>query len=152
MGSITQLPGHARSGDAGAQQELFKQLYDDLDPLARMHLARNADDAHRHASVGSRGAMRGGEPRARSVVADKCVIRRLVPTPDTKWPNVSMGLGWQLEKRGDAWLPFHPGGDPGFRSLLVLYPEQRRAIAILSNGENTPRFEIRDAIEALLAR
>jgi len=69
---------------------------------------------------------------------------------DTKWPKVSMGLGWQLEQRGDTLLPFHPGGDPGFRSMLVLYPARQRAIVILSNGETTPRWEIRDAIEAIL--
>ena len=69
---------------------------------------------------------------------------------DTKWPKVAMGLGWQLEQRGDALLPFHPGGDSGFRSMLMLYPAQQRAIVILSNGEGTPRWEIRDAIEAVL--
>jgi hypothetical protein len=34
--------------------------------------------------------------------------------------------------------------------LLTLYPESRRAIVILSNGENTPRGEIRNLIEAVL--
>jgi len=63
-----------------------------------------------------------------------------------------MALGWQLEKRGDEWLPRHPGGDPGFRTLLTLYPGEQRAIVILSNGESTPRWEIRDAIEAVLNR
>jgi hypothetical protein len=63
-----------------------------------------------------------------------------------------MGLGWQLEKRGEAWLPRHPGGDPGFRSLLTLYPAQSRAIGILSNGESTPRWEMREAIEKILDR
>lgn len=69
---------------------------------------------------------------------------------DTQWPNVAMGLGWQLEQRGDTLLPFHPGGDPGFRSMLTLYPARQRAIVILSNGEGTPRWEIRAAIEAIL--
>jgi CubicO group peptidase (beta-lactamase class C family) len=70
----------------------------------------------------------------------------------TEWPQVSMALGWQLEKRGNEWLPRHPGGDPGFRTLLTLYPGEQRAIVILSNGESTPRWEIRDAIEAVLNR
>jgi CubicO group peptidase (beta-lactamase class C family) len=70
---------------------------------------------------------------------------------DTEWPGVAMGLGWQLEQRGDTWLPRHPGGEAGFRSLLTIFPEQQRAIVILSNGEATPRWEIRDAIETILS-
>jgi CubicO group peptidase (beta-lactamase class C family) len=69
---------------------------------------------------------------------------------DTEWPGVAMGLGWQLEQRGETWLPRHPGSEAGFKSLLTLFPEKRRAIVILSNGETTPRWEIRDAIEAVL--
>ena len=70
---------------------------------------------------------------------------------DTEWPDVAMGLGWQLERRDEQWLPRHPGGDPGFRSLLTLYPETQRAIVILANGETTPRWEIRGVIEDILA-
>lgn len=70
---------------------------------------------------------------------------------DTKWPGVSMSLAWQLDRGSDgATRIFHPGGDPGFRTLLVLYPKDQRVIAILANGEATPRFEIRDAIEKFL--
>ena len=69
---------------------------------------------------------------------------------DTAWPSVAMGLGWQLEQRGDRWLPRHPGGDPGFRAVLTLYPDAHRAIVILSNSETTPRWEIRQVIEAAL--
>lgn len=74
------------------------------------------------------------------------------PAVATSWDGVSMGLGWQLEKREDTWLPRHPGGDPGFRSLLTLYSAQSRAIGILGNGESAPRWEIREAIEKILAR
>ena len=72
------------------------------------------------------------------------------PSVETKWEGVNMGLGWQLEKRGDTWLPRHPGGDPGFRALLTLYPARDGAIVILSNGESTPRWELRTAIEKIL--
>lgn len=70
---------------------------------------------------------------------------------DSKWKGMAMGLGWQLEQRGDGWLPRHAGEEHGFSSLLTLYPEQQRAIVILSNGETTPRGEIRTLIEAVLA-
>jgi CubicO group peptidase (beta-lactamase class C family) len=74
------------------------------------------------------------------------------PRVETEWDNISMGLGWQLERRGKEWLPRHPGGDPGFHTLLVLYPAQQRAIVILSNGETTPRSEIRELIEDVLKK
>lgn len=70
---------------------------------------------------------------------------------DSGWKGMAMGLGWQLEQRGNGWLPRHAGEEHGFSSLLTLYPEQQRAIVILSNGETTPRTEIRTLIEAVLA-
>jgi CubicO group peptidase (beta-lactamase class C family) len=69
---------------------------------------------------------------------------------DSGWQGIAMGLGWQLEKRGDDLLPRHAGNEHGFSALLTLYPEHRRAIVILSNGETTPRGEIRDLIEAVM--
>jgi CubicO group peptidase (beta-lactamase class C family) len=74
------------------------------------------------------------------------------PRVETDWDDISMGLGWQLEKHDTDWLPRHPGGDPGFHTLLALDPPHQRAIVILSNGETTPRGEIRALIEAILKR
>lgn len=42
MGAVTQLLDEARRGNTGAQRQLFSHLYDELDRLARSHLARNA--------------------------------------------------------------------------------------------------------------
>lgn len=69
---------------------------------------------------------------------------------DSKWDGIAMGLGWQLEKRGDGWLPRHYGREHGFTASITLYPQQRRAIVILSNAETTPRGEIRHLIESVL--
>lgn len=69
---------------------------------------------------------------------------------DSNWDGIAIGLGWQLEKRGDSWLLRHAGQEHGFSSLITLYPQQRRAIVILSNGETTPRREIRQMIESVL--
>jgi CubicO group peptidase (beta-lactamase class C family) len=69
---------------------------------------------------------------------------------DSSWDGIAMGLGWQLQKRGDDWLPRHYGQEHGFTSSITLYPEQRRAIVILSNAETTPRGEIRNLIESVL--
>ena len=69
---------------------------------------------------------------------------------DSSWNGMAMGLGWQLEKRGDGWLPRHYGQVHGFTSSITLYPQQRRAIVILSNAETTPRGDIRKLIESVL--
>lgn len=69
---------------------------------------------------------------------------------DSSWEGMAMGLGWQLEKRGDRWLPRHYGQEHGFTTSITLYPQQRRAIVILSNAETTPRGEIRKLIESVL--
>jgi CubicO group peptidase (beta-lactamase class C family) len=69
---------------------------------------------------------------------------------DSSWEGMAMGLGWQLEKRGDGWLPRHYGQEHGFTTSITLYPQQRRAIVILSNAETTPRGEIRKLIESVL--
>lgn len=69
---------------------------------------------------------------------------------DSSWENMAMGLGWQLERRDGGWLPRHAGQEHGFTTLITLYPQQRRAIVILSNAETTPRGEIRKLIESVL--
>lgn len=69
---------------------------------------------------------------------------------DSSWDGIAMGLGWQLEKRGDSWLPRHYGQEHGFTASITLYPQKRRAIVILSNAETTPRGEIRKLIESVL--
>jgi hypothetical protein len=70
---------------------------------------------------------------------------------DSKRAGVGTALGWQLERRGNHWLPGQAAAGRGFSSLLTLYPTQRRAIVILSNGETTPSKDIRAVIESVLA-
>jgi CubicO group peptidase (beta-lactamase class C family) len=70
---------------------------------------------------------------------------------DSKHLGIGTALGWQLERRGDQWLPRQAAVGRGFSALLTLYPAQRRAIVILSNGERTPGKEIRAVIESVLA-
>jgi CubicO group peptidase (beta-lactamase class C family) len=89
--------------------------------------------------------------RRPSLLSRSSYKQMFTPQVLTAWPGVAMGLGWQLEQRDNKWLPRHPGGNPGFRALLTLYPQRNLAIVILSNGETTPRWEIRETIEAILA-
>lgn len=59
---------------------------------------------------------------------------------DTMWTPESekhqtTGLGWQLGKHKGERIVFHFGGDKGFRSLLVLFPERELGIALLMNAD-----------------
>ena len=90
--------------------------------------------------------------RSESLLKPATYAAMFEPRVETSWNGISMGLGWQLEKRGEIWLPRHPGGDPGFRTLLTLYPARGGAIVILSNGESTPRWELRAAVEKILTQ
>jgi CubicO group peptidase (beta-lactamase class C family) len=70
---------------------------------------------------------------------------------DGEGEGSASALGWQLERRGDEWLPRQTLRARGFSGLLTLYPAQQRAIVILSNGETTPDERIRAVIESVLA-
>lgn len=72
------------------------------------------------------------------------------PRLDTAWEGVRMALGWQVEGPPGAPVLRHAGGMDGVAALLTLYPDRGRAIVILSNAEDTPRFEIRRAVNAIL--
>lgn len=65
--------------------------------------------------------------------------------------GTGVAFGWQLERRGEQWLPRQEVKAQGFSALLTLYPAQQRAIVILSNGETTPTEQIRGVIESVLA-
>ncbi len=62
---------------------------------------------------------------------------------ETKWDGISQGLGWQVlrGKDGETVLQ-HGGSDPGYRALVVAYPDDKSGYVILSNGEKTPRWQI----------
>lgn len=72
------------------------------------------------------------------------------PRMKTAWDGVRMALGWQVEGPPGAPVLRHAGGMDGVAALLTLYPRRERAIVILSNAEDTPRFEFRRAINAIL--
>lgn len=64
--------------------------------------------------------------------------------------GAGVAFGWQLERRGEQWLPRQAVTGQGFSALLTLYPAQQRAIVILANGETAPGEQIRGVIEAVL--
>ena len=70
-------------------------------------------------------------------------------TPDVE--RMGVGLSWFLETRGGTRYVSHGGGDHGFRSDLVLAPDQRVAVVVMTNSEAGPSQLSRALMEAVLA-
>jgi CubicO group peptidase (beta-lactamase class C family) len=60
-------------------------------------------------------------------------------TPPNESPPVHIGLGWFISEHAGRRTIFHGGGDIGFRSFVLLVPDERIGIALASNWQQTPR-------------
>lgn len=68
------------------------------------------------------------------------------PNVKTTWGDIYIGLGWQIYKENDRLVARHPGGIRGYKSLIISYPEEKNAIVLLTNANETPRFEIAERV------
>jgi CubicO group peptidase (beta-lactamase class C family) len=59
-------------------------------------------------------------------------------TIKTSWNGAQMGLSWFLGEHAGRRTVFHPGGDTGFSSYILLVPDERLGIVLVSNWEETP--------------
>ncbi|MEL6414832.1 MAG: serine hydrolase domain-containing protein [Pseudomonadota bacterium] len=70
---------------------------------------------------------------------------------ETEIQGIEQGLGWQvLESPDRPKILQHGGSDRGFRALVSIQPANGTGIVILSNGENTPRWEIAAQLQRFL--
>ena len=69
--------------------------------------------------------------------------------PDVE--RMGIGLSWLLETRSGTRYVSHGGGDTGFRTDLLLAPDQRVAVVVMTNSEAGPSQLSRALIEAVLA-
>ncbi len=74
----------------------------------------------------------------------------LTPRAKTSWGDIKIGLAWQLYQLDDEPVAQHAGSMTGFKSLLMTLPEKKRAIIILGNAENLPRWQIAKVINNIL--
>ena len=58
-------------------------------------------------------------------------------------------LGWAEYELGERSWVQHPGGGPGFATLMRLYPEENLGIAILANGTALPANKLVDLLADL---
>jgi len=61
------------------------------------------------------------------------------------------GFGWMLKNENGEQIAYHTGGSGGFRTFIERQLTHRNTIIILTNIENSPRTEIRNAIVNILA-
>lgn len=74
----------------------------------------------------------------------------LIPIRKTKWGKIEMGLGWQIYTKNKTLVAQHAGSITGYKSLLITHPETKRAIIILANAKNVPRWQIAQVINHIL--
>jgi CubicO group peptidase (beta-lactamase class C family) len=138
-------------------------------PYNRRHagsstLHANVDDMLRWAMANlHRGTLDGGR------ILDSAAYDRLWEaqrdiTPEVKarasragielpYDRLAIGLSWFLTNRRGRWLVNHSGGDLGFRSDLLLDPEARAAVVVMTNSGGDMRklsTALLDAVHASL--
>jgi CubicO group peptidase (beta-lactamase class C family) len=57
----------------------------------------------------------------------------------TSMNGAQLGLSWFLGEHAGHRTVFHSGGDTGFSSYILLVPDERLGIVLVSNWEGTPR-------------
>ncbi len=58
------------------------------------------------------------------------------PRPESRWPGGPMGLGWHIMQAENPAKPssvWHNGMTGGYASMLILVPERKLAVIVLSN-------------------
>ncbi len=128
------LPGQAAEvahswgrSRARAPQGGLTGTVSDLLRFAAMHLAD--------------GVMPDGTP----VLSATSARLMRVPQVATSSPADAYGLAWQLRRSRDGWIVGHGGSTNGFRAALAMAPEQRAAVAVLTNGSDG--FHVTRAVE-----
>jgi hypothetical protein len=64
------------------------------------------------------------------------------PTIETSVDGARIGLSWFVGQHAGHRTVFHPGGDTGFRSYILLLPDDGIGIVLESNWDGTPREAI----------
>ncbi|MTI31229.1 serine hydrolase [Xanthovirga aplysinae] len=52
--------------------------------------------------------------------------------------NTKMGLGWEIVPniKNNKYAILHTGGDDGVKTLVILFPESKEGMVVLTNGDN----------------
>lgn len=70
----------------------------------------------------------------------------------TSMNGARIGLSWFLGEHAARRTVFHPGGDTGFRSYVMLLPDDGIGVALASNWEGTSRETlVQEVLDLVLA-
>lgn len=69
---------------------------------------------------------------------------------EAEGPGRYAGLGWQLREDNGRRIAEHGGSVRGFNALVLTYPDEGRAIVILTNADDAPRWEIARKVDEIL--
>jgi len=58
------------------------------------------------------------------------------------WSNPDWGLGFSMWHMGDKVFVGHQGGCPGFKSQIIICPEEKMAVVAMINATDAPQFTI----------
>lgn len=58
------------------------------------------------------------------------------------WPDPVWGLGFTIWQMGEKKFVGHQGGCPGYKSQLIICPEDRVAVIVMVNATDAPQFTL----------
>ena len=59
-----------------------------------------------------------------------------------QWPEPSWGLGFTIWQMGDTSFVGHQGGCPGYKSQLIISPDEKIAAVVMVNATDAPQFTL----------
>lgn len=98
-------------------------------PSSNLH--SNVEDMLRYAMAN----LNRGELEGRRILKESTYEVMWKPAADTGRGG-SVGVSWFLQERKGKRIVSHSGGDDGFATLLVLFPEKRAAVVFMVNCDN----------------
>jgi CubicO group peptidase (beta-lactamase class C family) len=72
------------------------------------------------------------------------------PRGKTTWGDLQIALGWQVLGHEIMQLAQHAGSMNGYKSLLITYPLKKRAVVVLGNAEEMPRWAIAQVVNQVI--
>ena len=75
---------------------------------------------------------------------DETVLSRetLLEMHSVQWPEPSWGLGFTVWNMDNTNFVGHQGGCPGYKSQLILCPEEKIAVVVMVNATDAPQFTL----------
>lgn len=80
------------------------------------------------------------------LLTKKSYRQMLVPLKVTDWGETHISLGWFITRRNNIEYAYHMGGIRGYSAIVVIEPDAKNGIILLTNSSDTPRWEIVDLI------